>query len=134
VADVVDNNPSGPLNYAYDLTDSIDTKIEKVVKRVYGGSGIKLSGTAQTKLKKFEELGWSNLPICIAKTQYSFSDDISMGPLAKDFTLRVEDLVINAGAGFVVAIAGDIMRMPGLPKEPQALHIKLVNGEIDGLS
>ena len=134
VADVVDNNPSGPLNHAYELTDSIDTKIEKVVKRVYGGSGIKLSGTAQTKLKKFEELGWGNLPICIAKTQYSFSDDISMGPLAKDFTLRVEDLVINAGAGFVVAIAGDIMRMPGLPKEPQALHIKLVNGEIDGLS
>jgi formate--tetrahydrofolate ligase len=122
------------LNHAYELTDSIDTKIEKVVKRVYGGSGIKLSGTAQTKLKKFEELGWGNLPICIAKTQYSFSDDISMGPLAKDFTLRVEDLVINAGAGFVVAIAGDIMRMPGLPKEPQALHIKLVNGEIDGLS
>jgi len=134
VADAVDNNPSGPINYAYDLNDSIDTKIDKVVKRVYGGSGIKLSGAAQTKLKKFEELGWGNLPICIAKTQYSFSDDISMGPLAKDFTLRVEDLVINAGAGFVVAIAGDIMRMPGLPKEPQAQHIKLVNGEIDGLS
>jgi len=134
VADVVDNNPSGPINYAYDLNDSIDTKIDKVVKRVYGGSGIKLSGTAQTKLKKFEELGWGNLPVCIAKTQYSFSDDINMGPLAKDFTLRVEDLVINAGAGFVVAIAGDIMRMPGMPKESQALHIKLVNGEIDGLS
>ena len=92
------------------------------------------NGSAVTKLKQFEANGWGNLPICIAKTQYSFSDDEKKICAPTGFTINIRDLVINAGAGFIVAVAGEIMRMPGLPKDPQALHIKLVNGEIEGLS
>jgi formate--tetrahydrofolate ligase len=72
--------------------------------------------------------------VCVAKTQYSFSDDVTKGSTPNGFTITIHDLVINAGAGFVVAVAGDIMRMPGLPKDPQANHIRLVNGLIDGLN
>jgi formate--tetrahydrofolate ligase len=85
-------------------------------------------------MKQFEAQGWGNLPICIAKTQYSFTDDEKRICAPVDFNINIRDLVINAGAGFIVAVAGDIMRMPGLPKDPQALHIKLVNGDIEGLS
>jgi formate--tetrahydrofolate ligase len=134
VVEVVENTPSGPIQHAYELTDSIDQKIEKVVKRVYGGDGVKFSSKAAGKIAKYAERGWDKLPVCIAKTQYSFSDDIGKGNTPSGFTVTVQDIVINAGAGFIVAVAGDIMRMPGLPKDPQANRIKLVNGEIDGLS
>ena len=93
-----------------------------------------LGPTALTKLKGIEKHGWSNLPVCIAKTQYSFSDDPKLINAPEGFTLTIRDLVVNAGAGFIVAVAGDIMRMPGLPEDPQANRIKLVNGEIEGLS
>ena len=92
------------------------------------------SGPAATKLKQYEKMGWGNLPICIAKTQYSFTDDPKRINAPEGFTLNIRDLVINAGAGFIVAVAGEIMRMPGLPVDPQANRIKLVNGEIEGLS
>ncbi len=134
VAEVVENSPSGSINHAYELTDSIETKIDKVVKRVYGGDGVKFGSKAQGKLAKYAERGWDKLPVCIAKTQYSFSDDISKGNTPDGFVVTVQDIVINAGAGFLVAVAGDIMRMPGLPKDPQANRIKLIDGQIDGLS
>jgi formate--tetrahydrofolate ligase len=85
-------------------------------------------------MKSFAKRGWDKLPICIAKTQYSFTDDQTRINAPEGFTINIRDLVINAGAGFIVAVAGDIMRMPGLPEDPQAFRIKLVNGEIEGLS
>lgn len=134
VVETIEAGASGAINHAYDLDDSIPVKIEKVVKRVYGGDGVKFSSKAEGKLARFVANGWDKLPICIAKTQYSFSDDISKGNTPDKFTVTVQDIVINAGAGFVVAVAGDIMRMPGLPKDPQANRIKLIDGQIDGLS
>jgi formate--tetrahydrofolate ligase len=134
VVDLIENNPSKDINFTYDLTDSIKTKIEKIATKIYRAGAVTFTGSAATKMKQFEANGWGNLPICIAKTQYSFSDDEKKICAPEGFTINVRDLVINAGAGFIVAVAGEIMRMPGLPKDPQAMHIKLVNGEIEGLS
>lgn len=134
VVDIIDKNASGDINFTYNLGDSIQTKIEKIATKIYRAGEIVFSGPALTKLKQYEKMGWGNLPICIAKTQYSFSDDPKKINAPEGFTLNIRDLVINAGAGFIVAVAGEIMRMPGLPVDPQALRIKLVNGEIDGLS
>jgi formate--tetrahydrofolate ligase len=134
IVDIVENNPSKDINFTYDLTDSIRTKIEKIATKIYRAANVNFTGAAATKLKSFENNGWGNLPICIAKTQYSFTDDEKRICAPEGFTITIKDLVINAGAGFIVAVAGDIMRMPGLPKDPQALHIKLVNGNIEGLS
>ena len=134
VVELIEKTPSSDINFTYDLTDPIRTKIEKICKKIYRAGNVTFGGTALTKLKSFEANGWGNLPVCIAKTQYSFSDDEKKICAPVDFTINIRDLVINAGAGFIVAVAGEIMRMPGLPKDPQANHIKLVNGEIEGLS
>ena len=134
VVDIIDNKPSSHLKFTYELNDSILLKLEKVTSRIYGASAVELSNKAKKQLLKIEQLGYSNLPICIAKTQYSFSEDAKQYGVAKDFTITIREFVINAGAGFIVAIAGEIMRMPGLPKNPQANHIDLINGEIVGLS
>lgn len=134
VVDIIENNPSKDINFTYNLGDSIQTKVEKIAKKIYRAGEVAFSGPAATKLKQYEKLGWGNLPVCIAKTQYSFTDDAKRINAPEDFTLNIRDLVINAGAGFIVAIAGEIMRMPGLPADPQANRIKLVNGEIEGLS
>ena len=134
VADVIENNPSKDINFTYNLGDSIQTKIEKIATKIYRAGGVTFNITAENKLKQYEKLGWGNLPVCIAKTQYSFSDDPKLINAPQGFTIHIRDLVINAGAGFIVAVAGDIMRMPGLPVDPQANRIKLVNGEIEGLS
>lgn len=134
VVDVIENNPSKDINFTYDLEDSIKTKIEKICKKIYRAGDVVFNGSAFAKLKQFETNGWGQLPVCIAKTQYSFSDDEKKICAPEGFTINIRDLVINAGAGFIVAVAGEIMRMPGLPKDPQAMHIKLVNGEIEGLS
>lgn len=134
LVDVIENNPSKDINFTYDLEDSIKTKIEKIATKIYRASGVTFSGAAETKMKSFAKHGWANLPICIAKTQYSFTDDQTRINAPEGFTINIRDLVINSGAGFIVAVAGDIMRMPGLPEDPQAFRIKLVNGEIDGLS
>jgi formate--tetrahydrofolate ligase len=134
LVDVIANNPSKDINFTYELEDSIKTKIEKIATKIYRAAGVNFSGVAETKMKSFAKHGWANLPICIAKTQYSFTDDQSRINAPEGFTITIKDLVINAGAGFIVAVAGDIMRMPGLPEDPQAFRIKLVNGEIDGLS
>ncbi|TAH28369.1 MAG: formate--tetrahydrofolate ligase [Cytophagales bacterium] len=134
VIDVIENQPSKPLEFSYDLNDSIEEKLNKITKKIYGGKGIILSEKAKNALKKINRLGFNNLPVCIAKTQYSFSDDASKLGVATDFEIHFEDLIINAGAGFIVAVAGNIMRMPGLPKVPQAQMIDIVNGQIEGLS
>ena len=134
VVKLIETNPSTPINYCYDLTDALDQKIEKIAKRVYQADGIEMGASAKTKMKSYEKNGWGNLPVCIAKTQYSFTDDAKKINAPTGFTLHIRDLVINAGAGFIVAVAGDIMRMPGLPVDPQANRIKMVDGEIDGLS
>lgn len=123
-----------PLNYTYADEDSIRTKIEKVSKSIYGASTVTYTTLAEKKMKQIEELGISHYPICIAKTQYSFSSNSKAYGVAKDFELKVRDIIINNGAEMLVVIMGEIMRMPGLPKAPQAQHIDLVNGLIEGLS
>jgi formate--tetrahydrofolate ligase len=134
VVEAIENNPSHPIQYTYELNDSIRTKIEKIAMKIYRAANVTFSAPAQTKLKQYANLGWDHLPVCIAKTQYSFSDDPKKFNAPEGFTINIRDLVINAGAGFIVAVAGEIMRMPGLPEDPQANRIKLVNGEIEGLS
>ncbi|MEZ5016150.1 MAG: formate--tetrahydrofolate ligase [Flavipsychrobacter sp.] len=134
IVDIIENNPSKDINFTYDDNDGIRTKIEKVATKIYRAGSVSFGAGTLTKIKRLEEQGFGNLPICIAKTQYSFSDNPKLinAPEGFDFTIR--DIIINAGAGFIVAVAGDIMRMPGLPANPQANHIKLVDGEIEGLS
>ncbi len=134
VVDMIENNPSKDMIFTYESDDKIRTKIEKIATKIYRAADVVFAGPALTKLKSFEANGWGNLPVCIAKTQYSFSDDEKKICAPTGFTINIRDLVINAGAGFIVAVAGEIMRMPGLPKDPQAMHIKLVNGQIEGLS
>lgn len=134
VVDVIENNPSKDINFTYEDGDSLRTKIEKIATKIYRADGVSFGAGTLTKLKKFEERGWGHLPVCIAKTQYSFSDDPKKINAPTGFNITIRDVVINAGAGFIVAVAGDIMRMPGLPKDPQANRIKMINGEIDGLS
>lgn len=134
VVETIEKKPSVPLHYAYELTDSVEEKITKLACGQYGAATVSFTPTAKKKLKHIAEMGYDRFPICIAKTQYSFSTDAKRYGVAKDFDLKVRDIEINAGAEMLVVIAGDIMRMPGLPKEPQALHIDIVNGEIEGLS
>ncbi|HQW22449.1 MAG TPA: formate--tetrahydrofolate ligase, partial [Bacteroidia bacterium] len=134
VVRVIEETPSAPILFAYDDVDPLKLKIEKVAKKIYHAGQVAFSPKAETKLKKFERLGWARLPICIAKTQYSFSEDPKLVNAPSDFALTIQDVVINAGAGFVVAIIGEIMRMPGLPEVPNALAMKMVGGEIEGLS
>lgn len=134
VVDTIASNPSKPLSFTYNEEDSVEKKVEKVACKLYGAKQVLFSPAAQKKLRMVERLGYTRFPICIAKTQYSFSTDPTLYGVAKDFNFGVRDIVINAGAEMLVIVAGEMMRMPGLPKEPQALHIDIVNGEIEGLS
>ena len=134
VVDTIENKPSAPLSFAYDEEDSVEVKVTKVACELYGAKQVLFGPAARKKLKMIEELGFSHFPICIAKTQYSFSTDPKLYGVASGFNFAVRDIVINAGAEMLVIVAGEMMRMPGLPKEPQALHIDIVNGEIEGLS
>ena len=134
VVEVVESKPSKPINHTYNLSDSIPEKLQKIVSQIYRGKSVLLSKQAENSLKKIKELQLENLPVCIAKTQYSFSDDATQIGVASDFTLTIENLLINRGAGFIVAVAGEIMRMPGLPKVPQAIYIDIVDGKVMGLS
>jgi len=127
-------DPSPPLHFTYDLEDDIETKIRKIVTKIYGGKDVVLYKKAQDMIKKIKKLGLEHLPVCMAKTQYSFTDDASISGLDGDFKIDVDDLVINKGAGFIVAVCGEMMRMPGLPKIPQANFIDVVNGKIVGVS
>lgn len=134
VVDAVEKTPSAPLRFAYEDSDNLRTKIEKVARHLYGAATVTFAKPALTRLRLAETLGMSHFPVCIAKTQFSFSDDPKQYGAAEGFDFLIRDVVINAGAEMIVAIAGDIMRMPGLPKAPQALNIDYINGEITGLS
>lgn len=134
VVDTIENNPSEPLRYTYKEEDSIQQKIEKVATNLYGASVITYSSIARNRIKLIEKMGITHYPVCIAKTQYSFSADPKIYGAVNNFEFHIKDIVINNGAEMIVAIAGEILRMPGLPKEPQALHIDIVDGEIEGLS
>ena len=132
--ELIENQPSAPLNYAYDLEDSIKEKIEKVAKKIYGAGSVEFSLKAQKEIALIEKWGMGHLPICIAKTQYSFSGDAKLYGSVEGFTLKIKDIELNAGSGFVVVLAGDIMRMPGLSKTPQAVNIRLAeDGNVEGL-
>jgi formate--tetrahydrofolate ligase len=134
VVEIVENNPSKPINHTYHLNDTIEEKIKSIVTKIYKGSSITLGKNAKAALKKITDLGVDKLPVCIAKTQFSFTDNAAQVGVAEGFNIHIENLVLNNGAGFIVAVAGEIMRMPGLPKEPAAMVIDFVNGEITGLS
>lgn len=134
VVETIDNKPSAPLHLAYDDSDSVEEKTEKVARNLYGAASVTFSAAAKKKLQMIKDLGFEHFPICIAKTQYSFSTDPKAYCVATGFDFNVRDIVVNAGAEMLVIIAGSIMRMPGLPKDPQAMHIDIVNGEIEGLS
>lgn len=134
VVDTIENHPSAPLQFTYADDDPIRTKIEKVAKTIYGAASVTFAKPALNRIKLAEEHGMDHFPVCIAKTQFSFSADAKQYGAASGFNIVIKDVVLNAGAEMVVAIAGDILRMPGLPKDPQANHIDLVDGEIVGLS
>ena len=122
------------FQFVYNEEDSIETKLNKIVTRVYGGKGVRLSPAAKRELKQLEELGFSNYPICMAKTQYSFSDDAKKLGAPKDFVVTISQLKVSAGAGFIVALTGAIMTMPGLPKVPASEKIDVdKDGNISGL-
>ncbi len=124
----------GDFSFAYEDSDSISQKIEKIVRKVYGGDGISVTSTAQKQIANLEKLGFSNLPVCIAKTQYSFSDDASLLGAPEHFIVNVKNVKVSAGAGFIVVLTGEIMTMPGLPKSPAAERIDVTDdGKIVGL-
>ncbi len=132
--EIIEKHPSKPLIYTYEDGDAIATKVEKLAQKLYGAAGVEFSDKAKKLIASAEKLGFGHFPVCIAKTQYSFSDDEKRYGVAEGFTLKITDVAINSGAEFIVAIAGTMMRMPGLPKVPNANNIKLVDGEIVGLS
>lgn len=124
----------GDFTFSYELDIPIEKKIEAVVKKIYGGDGVEFSSAAKKQLKRLEQLGFGNLPVCIAKTQYSFSDDPTLLGAPTGFTVTVKNVKVSAGAGFIVVLTGDIMTMPGLPKSPVAERIDVdENGRITGL-
>ena len=124
----------GDFTFAYDLDCSIEEKIEQVVKKVYGGNGITVTPNAKKQIARLTELGFDKCPVCIAKTQYSFSDDPTKLGAPENFTVTVKNVKISAGAGFIVVLTGDILTMPGLPKVPAAEKIDVdENGRITGL-
>ena len=124
----------GDFRYSYELDGSIEDKIRAVVTRVYGGSGVSILPAAQKQIDQLTRLGFDRLPVCIAKTQYSFTDDPTKLGAPEDFTVTVKNVKVSAGAGFVVVLTGDIMTMPGLPRVPAAEKIDVEeNGRISGL-
>ena len=122
------------FSFCYDLDGTIYDRIATIVRRVYGGDGVNFAPAAKKEIAKLASLGYGNLPICMAKTQYSFSDDPTKLGAPDGFSVTVRNVKVSAGAGFIVALTGDIMTMPGLPKTPAALGIDVDdNGRITGL-
>ncbi len=134
VVKTIEEKPSSPLHYVYEDNDTVVQKIERVAKNIYGAGSVTLSESAEAMLDEIKKLGAEHFPVCIAKTQYSFSTDGKAYGPTEGFELHVRDITLNMGAEMIVVIAGPIMRMPGLPKSPQAERIDVVNGEITGLS
>lgn len=125
---------SRPICFTYDECDSVEKKIELIAEKVYGADSVIFDKKAQQKLKRITKLGLNHLPVCIAKTQYSFTDNPDDIHVYDRFSINVDDLIINTGAGFVVAVCGEMVRMPGLSQEPQAFKIDVVGREVIGLS
>ena len=124
----------GDFTFSYELDSTIEEKIEAVVKKVYGGDGITVMPAAKKQIEKLTELGFDKCPVCIAKTQYSFSDDPTKLGAPEGFTVTIKNVKVSAGAGFIVVLTGDILTMPGLPKSPAAEKIDVdENGRISGL-
>ncbi len=134
VVETIDNRPSCELKFTYEDEQTPIEKITAVAKNIYGAANVNFSSVARRKIKEIEAMGMGHFPVCIAKTQYSFSQDPTKYGAPKGFDFQIEDITLNAGAEMIVAIAGSIIRMPGLPASPQALRIDIVNGEIEGLS
>ena len=134
VVETLENNPSGPLQFTYSNDQSICEKIESVAKKIYRADLVTFSSNARKKIAAAEKMGISHFPVCIAKTQYSFSQDPTAYGAPEGFEFDIKDIVINTGSEMIVAIAGDIIRMPGLPRVPQAMKIDIVDGLIEGLS
>lgn len=134
VVETIEQKPSQPLQFTYPLTASIEEKATAIAQRIYGARSIHFSAKAQRQLERIERHGWSKFPVCIAKTQYSFSDDPTAYGSVRDFDLEVRDVVINTGAEMIVLVLGALVRMPGLPRVPQAEKIDFVDGHIEGLS
>ena len=122
------------FSFSYDQNDSIEKKIEDITTKIYGGDGVIFSDEAKKQIKRLNELGFSQLPVCVAKTQYSFSDDMTKLGAPNGFKITVRSLKVSAGAGFIVVLTGNIMTMPGLPKIPAAEKIDVDStGRISGL-
>ena len=134
VVETIENKPSGPLQFTYSDDMTLKEKVEAVAKKLYKAANVSFSATAKKKIAAAEKMGFSHFPICIAKTQYSFSQDAKAYGAPEGFDFDIKDIVINSGSEMIVAIAGDIIRMPGLPKVPQAVKIDIVDGLIEGLS
>ena len=134
VVDTIEKTPSAPISFIYQDGDSVEEKAQKLVREIYGAEQVTFSPAAKKMLERINQLGISQYPICMAKTQYSFSTDQKAYGVPTGFSVNVRDIVINTGAEMLVLVAGEILRMPGLPKSPQAERIDLVNGEIIGLS
>lgn len=133
VVEVIENKPS-EFKFLYDVEESIVDKITKIATEIYGADGVDFSKAALTQIKRFEELGLDKVPVCIAKTQLSLSDDPKLLGRPRDFRISISEIKLSAGAGFLVALAGEIMTMPGLPKVPAANHMDILeSGEIVGL-
>ena len=124
----------GDFTFSYELDTTIEEKIEAIVKKVYGGNGITLTPNAKKQIEQLTKLGFDKCPVCVAKTQYSFSDDPTKLGAPQDFTVTIKNVKISAGAGFIVVLTGDILTMPGLPKVPAAERIDVdESGKITGL-
>ena len=122
------------FRFSYDTDKSIREKLEEISTKIYHADGVTITAAAEKQLKQLEDMGYGDLPICMAKTQYSFTDDPTKLGAPKDFVITVRNLKVSAGAGFIVALTGDIMTMPGLPKSPAAERIDVdENGVISGL-
>lgn len=134
VAETIAKQPSSEVKYGYDEADDVQEKVGKIAKEVYGADGVVFTKQALNMAHQIRQWGYDHFPVCVAKTQYSFSDDASRRGVPTDFSITIQDFVINAGAEMIVAIAGNIMRMPGLPLHPQAEAIHFEEGEIVGLS
>jgi len=134
VVATIDANPAPLIQSAYSLEDSLEEKIRAVATNVYGASGVAFSDQARTQFARFAEWGFAALPVCIAKTQYSLTDDPRIMGAPTGWTLNISDARLSAGAGFVVAVAGNMMLMPGLPRAPRALAIDVDDdGNITGV-
>ncbi len=134
VVETIEKHPSPSVQPIYALEDSLENKIMKVACNIYGAAGVSLSDKAKAKLQQFKDWGFAKLPVCIAKTQYSFSDNPKLLGAPSGWTLNITDASLSAGAGFVVVISGNMMLMPGLPKVSRAASVDVNSkGEIVGI-